>query len=229
MLKSDAKALCVSCHKTSADPWRNHINGKKACLDCHAGHSTEPSFLKREPTELCLSCHKEPKKPARHPFGVEMASGGKIGCTSCHQVHGVARKESFGVACAKCHVESRERKGKIHLEKIRPKSAHPWGANEQVCLECHDPHAKKTSTLALCTSCHVTREHTHRQSITISGTARAHGVTLEGDQISCKTCHQVHGGSFRDPAKVKPFCSSCHGADAERLYSGFHRLGKKHR
>lgn len=162
MTKNDATArntACLSCHQTDAARmhWEGsqHQLGGVACVSCHQIHSQRDAVRdKRTQPEVCFTCHKEQRqlaeKPSHHPV-----AEGKMGCSSCHSVHGTMGKkllarDTVSETCYMCHAEKRGPFMFAHQPVTEDCDLchNPHGTNADtmlkvrapfLCMECHDP------------------------------------------------------------------------------------------
>ncbi|MCM2278431.1 MAG: cytochrome c3 family protein [Oligoflexia bacterium] len=204
------------------------------CLQCHAMHQGEQELLRADSAKICFQCHGDAQKPVNHPYGEVASAKDPLSCLSCHQLHGGHKDQSFAKAvrgeatCLSCHRELRpqspDSSAAVHLVKVKAKMKKlpPWRAEEQVCIECHNPHEKLAQRNDLCASCHTDRKQLHTQLIYVAGTSRAEGIRLKNEQITCLTCHSAHGRT-PEPGALLTFCASCHDKDADLLRKEFHK------
>lgn len=237
-LRLPERELCVGCHDERTNRERNHIDlarekGPKpvrvdTCGQCHAPHGSNQKLLRETVPALCLGCHGENQRPKSHPFG--NVKDEKLDCLACHSPHGADRSASLARekgTCLSCHAKNIEGNGQNrHLEKVRPRNPIRWPQAEVACVQCHSPHHARKNHTASCAECHNDRRQDHGQSILISETRRAAGITLDGDMVSCRTCHTVHGKP-RDEAHLIRFCASCHGEQSTALLRDYHKRPKK--
>jgi DmsE family decaheme c-type cytochrome len=155
-------AACLSCHQKDAARmhWAGstHQMADVTCASCHQIHSAvDPVREKRGQSEVCFTCHKEQRalteKPSHHPV-----PEGKMGCSSCHSVHGtmgkkLLQKDTVNETCFMCHAEKRG----PYLWSHQPVT--------EDCDLCHNPHGTTADTMLkvrapfLCLECHDPSSH----------------------------------------------------------------------
>ena len=168
------------------------------CL-CYAG--SHP--IRVDQNSNCLECH------ADHATGDHVHPAVKMGCTSCHTIEDrqdatyVVIKQANEGACFACHEPT---------TFLYPHLPYASG----LCTRCHDPHLSANPRLLrakvndLCLSCHLRTAETvpSRYLPTIALTDNnsighpyeRHPVSgsrdpLTGQEMSCVSCHQAHGGA----------------------------------
>jgi len=181
----------------------------------------------------CLECH------ADHATGDHVHPAVKSGCTSCHSVEKrddatyVNLKPAKFIICYECHQPATFLYS--HL---------PYASG--MCLRCHNPHASANPRLLrakvneLCLKCHLRTPDSgpSRSMPTIVLTDNntkghpyeGHPVSgsrdpLIGEEMSCLSCHQAHGGAqlhllktaaeipedaLNQNTETKDMCRKCH-------------------
>lgn len=173
------------------------------CLSCHSIHSSEARsahLLVKKELELCGTCHVTQVASFRvKPYGHRIGRGG-MECSSCHEPHGRAGRESLKTTragelpCLSCHADKRG-------PYVFPHGAGSIGD----CMTCHEPHGsnnpkrlKRATVSQLCLECH---------SALGGGTFGSqppafHNISTARYQ-NCTTCHVAIHGSNRSPQLVK--------------------------
>ena len=170
-------------------------------LASHAYAQQHP-FPMTENSE-CQECH------ADHAAGRHVHPAVKSGCLSCHKVENrqdatyVVLKEEKGKICFGCH------------QPVTFSYPHfPYTSG--MCTRCHNPHTSENTHLLrakvneLCLQCHLRRVDSvpsqYMPTITlvsdnqIGHPYERHPVSkvrdpLTGDEMSCMSCHDAHGGT----------------------------------
>ena len=179
MLASSPRELCSKCHDAkSAILNSKHRNVKLATADCTACHDPHGSG---KPKLLAAFPHK--------PYG-------EGHCDACHTADSSLKTEVPGL-CTSCHAN--------HAQDAAKPAPHPAVTQGDACLNCHSPHAGRTSSLlakgdmkATCLTCH--------------DRAQFERPVKHPDQENCDTCHQVHGGDQEHllQDKQSSLCLTCH-------------------
>jgi len=180
----------------------------------------------------CLECH------ADHAAGGHVHPALKGGCSTCHTVEDrgdatyVTLKPTNSIVCRDCHAP------------VTVLHAHlPY--TSAMCLRCHNPHSSANPRLLrakvndLCLECHLqgkTRANRYLPTIELTADRRMghpylhHPVSgrpdpLSGDEMSCLSCHQPHGGTqlhqlkmgaeipedaLNQSTETKTMCEKCH-------------------
>ncbi len=222
---------CLSCHSSRVGmywPFGEHSLAGVTCLNCHKIHQSRPSLpqapgfierasltrpdqiappirnsLKAPESVLCMECHKDVGArmmlPSHHPV-----REGKMGCSSCHQVHGsetgmLKTVENRSALCTNCHTE----KQGPFLFDHEPVT--------EGCDTCHSPHGTVADNLLkqnepfICLQCHEAHFHAGREGISTPVDRPTGSVTNQfgeaGWRIAfgtkCTQCHQaVHGSDL---------------------------------
>jgi len=238
-LRAGGEALCGTCHgdivaHASGSRFK-HSPVEKGCLSCHDPHASEAggSLLKKDVPALCLGCHRseQPAFAAAHRnYPVAEAR-----CTSCHDPHG---SDNAGILwadvhpplanrmCNQCHVDpsspdplETKRQGfevcrGCHADVVNgivTSNRVHWPAIDGTgCLNCHNPHAAKESSLLrepvkpLCGSCH---------QATLGNLDKAavkHPPAEEGECITCHSPHASDTGFLLAAPNVIEMCGTCH-------------------
>jgi DmsE family decaheme c-type cytochrome len=158
------------------------IPSAQGCYQCHGGGPEAPKDAPRISNMLL--------EGAPHQIdGIH-----KFKCTTCHDPHGVLRKEVRTDMCIQCHQQ--------------PSTA-PWhGSNHakagMACVDCHNPHSPAPKLGAAepltCYKCHM--EKTDQERV-------AHPHQINGaNGFKCVTCHNAHDNIHR--ATRVDTCLSCH-------------------
>jgi len=199
MSASDVSATCTTCHdrKTHA-LWAGsqHDTRNVGCTSCHSIHSakSEKGQLKAAgQSELCASCHRAIVNK-QNRFNHMPVREGKLGCASCHNVHGSSNQKllktgtTVDESCTSCHAEKRG----PYLWEHAPVA--------DSCVTCHDPHGSNNDRMLvakqpfLCQRCHVTARHppTVYDGYVLKNSTSANKIYGR----SCVVCHQmVHGSN----------------------------------
>ena len=215
LLKERGSKSCFVCH-----PKEELIVGKvvhpkvKAgkCLVCHASHSSgNEGLLVKAPIKLCEGCHssKTDKMTRSHSgFKVVGADCGschsphssdnasivasnmhepfaKKNCNACHKPNSKALKASGTKLCTTCHADTMPSFNKIysHLNV---------GEGENMCVDCHSPHASDSKSLMrgkeakVCYACHTDTEERLKSY-----------KYKHVDAGKCSNCHVSHGSDYR--------------------------------
>lgn len=193
-----------------------------ACTDCHHGDAnhyeddpeeypmTNPASVDAVTAAgICSACHEnshQQNMQERNPH-----AGNGVGCTDCHQVHGVNRagllKDREVELCYSCHTD-------VRGEFAQP-YRHPVWDEIVKCSDCHMFTAESKSVLSIqrtdraCFQCHNyfagPYPFEHQATIGFS--------TQEG---GCMACHRPHGSNvprmLNQPYEAPDFslCSQCH-------------------
>jgi len=185
-----------------------------------------------------------------HPINITIKTktdlpllNGKMTCNTCH-THAVDQKllnrrnikdrgplqKEYSKLCESCHKEKT-----VHaFSHINDINKFKKGSKEVVtCNNCHAMHFadKKLIVLQganLCLSCHEKQKKLpHKTAIIVKGST---DVYLNGDHLTCQTCHRTHGRSHDkhfladDPSHIMDFCAFCHGDSAPKLYKAYHSI-----
>jgi DmsE family decaheme c-type cytochrome len=197
---------CLTCHQGgNRITWQSsvHANRDVTCSSCHRVH-TQYDAVREKPnmwdtsrdklhqTEVCFDCHKEQRaqvnRPTHHPI-----LEGKMGCSSCHNVHGDNPKQlvraSTNETCFNCHMDK------------RGPFIHNHQPVQEDCSICHQPHGSVQPALLkarppfLCQECHSHTSHPSQASGLPTG--RTGTTTLLGSVArGCLNCHtNIHGSN----------------------------------
>lgn len=211
---------CKTCHV----PYEEHkVNAYHS--DCQACHAPEAKHLEeggkgtvRFPTaDKCLACHKNnDHKRMNWAFSAHSKAG--VECRHCHGLHspdihlregrefkgvgvGMWKSDRNSAVCMTCH--------KDVAARMNMPSHHPVKEGGLSCMNCHDPHTGKKTTLAgpteQCTQCH--------QNVR-GPKVFEHAPVVE----DCTTCHNPHGSPNRRLLQLaQPMqCLQCHSVTANR-------------
>lgn len=207
--RAGSDTTCLTCHDKNTDRISRHsgMHANSAavnCLSCHSVHSPDPKsthLLVKTQLALCSSCHTAQAASFRSkPYGHRLGTG-TMECSSCHEVHGRAGKESIKLtsageqACASCHSDK------------RGMFVFPHGANSVGdCTSCHETHGssnprqlKRASVSQLCLECHSPMAGV---TTIASQPPSFHNISLARFQ-NCTTCHVTVHGSNRSPQLLK--------------------------
>jgi predicted CXXCH cytochrome family protein len=152
-----------------------------------------------------LKCHRSQASFKTASFQHNLTS--EQSCVSCHNAHAANGEHLLARSqvelCMGCHfndVKSGEKASYITHDGLE-------------CVNCHLPHGSQDSQLLktrdpqLCAGCH---EAAHRVS---------HPMGPEvidprtGEEVTCLTCHQLHGAEFDKYLPLNPdmaLCVQCH-------------------
>jgi DmsE family decaheme c-type cytochrome len=154
----------------------------QACYKCHYDFSGAPPQAAKIPNMLVPGPHQV---DGPHHFK----------CTTCHDPHGVLRKEVRTDFCIQCHQEA--------------PSVMPWHASSHAkagmaCVDCHNPHSPMPKLGAAeprtCYKCHT-------EKVDLEQVAHPHQVNgVNG--FKCVTCHNAHDNIHRS-TRVD-LCLACH-------------------
>ncbi len=204
-----ANTSCLKCHATMS---KEHLGKHNKCSSCHKGHEPAKravgkctlcheaqiaSVLAWRPSEhqKCTSCHAEYGRSSLvscapcHNKESTSATGGKHGCTNCHDTHqkpGIA-----AAACARCHAPE------VAGAKQR-------GVTHSKCNNCHKPHKFARTT---CQTCHnavdTLAAHADKSHGKCSNCHPSHAKSTY-PPADCLTCH-------KDMAQHNPNAKTCIG------------------
>ena len=228
---------CRQCHilaevtPISVSPIPHLVEGREACLACHAGWIEKaplvPDDHAERLNEVCQSCHQPPvlvlatptapplPTPIVHPVALA-----KNSCLECHRALGGKHTRitnqwersvlaTFGVTCADCH------------------GGDP-GADDAVAAKTPDTGyigvPDRTTIPSLCGSCHSDAERMSAYGLPTDQLREyetsVHGQRLaQGDEnvATCFDCHGSHGTqAISDPrsevfpTNLQATCARCH-------------------
>lgn len=163
------------------------------CVECHKTEATKSHAYHGE----CSSCHTNAGDHARNQEAREKAKGTKPAAV-------VATKPDTA-ECLSCHKNDAKHMNFAFSEHNK--------ANVQ-CRDCHGNHTPKVKTLnagmeragkeaALCATCH--------KDVLAKFSMRSHHPLREGG-VTCKDCHDPHGGKQLTLAAKTQQCTQCHQA-----------------
>ncbi|HET9463857.1 MAG TPA: cytochrome c3 family protein [Thiobacillus sp.] len=211
---------CKTCHVPHEEHKVNAYHSD--CLTCHTPepkHVVEggKGTVKFPTADNCLSCHKNnDHKRMNWAFSPHKKAG--VECNNCHgnhsqEVHlkdgqefkglnvGMWKSDRNSAVCMSCH--------KDVAARMNMPSHHPVKEGGLSCVNCHDPHTGKQTTLAgkteQCTQCH--------QNVR-GPKVFEHAPVVE----DCTTCHNPHGSPNRRLMQLaQPMqCLQCHSIAATR-------------
>ena len=236
---------CRQCHilaevtPISVSPIPHLVEGREACLACHAGWIEQaplvPDDHAERPNEVCQSCHQPPVLVVATPTVSAPPLPTPI-------VHPVAPAKS---SCLECHLTL----GGEHVDV-----AHQWEGSvhatfDVTCADCHggDPGADdlttakspeagyigvpdRTTIPALCGSCHSDPERMAPYGLPLDQLREyqesVHGQLLAQGHEDVATCYDCHGDhdvkavddpeSTVHPRQLPATCAECH-ADEQRM------------
>jgi len=207
------KSNCTTCHDPHASPVAGLLRANQhapfeagQCESCHiSGGSEEPFAIAADVKDLCQGCHGEMGgKNLKYHHNLDDSRS----CLNCHNPHASNVSELLRAKqqdlCLGCHFNG--------PELTKPKSEYITH-NGQACTTCHLPHGAdndkylKSVGVDLCTGCH---EGAHRSSHPVGDD------TIDprtGKQLTCISCHQLHGADFEKYLPLDPtmdLCIQCH-------------------
>ena len=206
--RAGADKTCLSCHDTATDRISRHggMHANSAtvnCLTCHSVHASQPKthLLAKNELALCSTCHATQAASFRNKPYAHRVGRGIVECSSCHEPHGRAGKDSIKqtasgeMACVGCHADK------------RGLFVFPHGANSVGdCTSCHETHGssnpkqlKRASVSQLCIECH---SPVGEVATLASQPPSFHNLSLARYQ-NCTTCHMAIHGSNRSPQLLK--------------------------
>jgi DmsE family decaheme c-type cytochrome len=222
---------CVECHKNhynvpsgtpatqvgAALPNLPPAKGKETEADIKATYEALGASAPR----TCYKCHSDmpgaPKEAARIPNMLlpgphQLGGPHKLNCTTCHDAHGILRKEARTDLCIQCHQQN---------PKTQPWHASSHAKAGMACVDCHDPHSPLPKLGAAeprtCYKC-------HSEKAELEAVAHPHqinGVT----GFKCSTCHNSHDNIHRETRVDQ--CLECHkGHPTMAWKSSTHALQK---
>jgi predicted CXXCH cytochrome family protein len=124
LLRATPPDLCLVCHaETLPMPVSKELHGQVPCTRCHEPHGSDnESLISRRGAALCGGCHDNVLEMqtkghpmAQHPVEAPVdpsRPGTPMGCTSCHDVHGLQDVSTRGISedpptreqfCRRCH------------------------------------------------------------------------------------------------------------------------------
>jgi DmsE family decaheme c-type cytochrome len=159
------------------------VANSQTCYNCHRDGSDMAKDAPKIPNMLVPGHHHQIDGPAHFE------------CTTCHNPHGVLRKEARTEMCVQCHQQD-------------PKTM-PWHASSHAqagmaCVDCHNPHSPLPKLGAAgattCYKCHT--EKWDLEQI-------AHPHQINGvNGFKCVTCHNPHDNIHRETRVDQ--CLACH-------------------
>jgi DmsE family decaheme c-type cytochrome len=149
-------------------------------------------FMGAAHAATCYRCHeqKQVMQHVGHPHQINGPKG--FSCTTCHDPHGIIRKETRTELCLKCHKGHPQWYGSQHAQ------------HGVACADCHNPHAPEPAIRAAdpqtCLSC-------HQQFTELQRVAHSHQI-CGAVGMTCTTCHDPHG-NIRKETRTD-LCLQCH-------------------
>jgi DmsE family decaheme c-type cytochrome len=227
-----AGTACASCHRNhytvpSGTP-ATQVGGppvqlppqkKETAADVAAIRSAFEA-LGRPGPQTCNKCHQDnpgaPKEAVKIdnmqlPGTPHQVDGPyRFKCTTCHDPHGVLRKEVRTDMCIQCHQQN--------------PSTQPWHGSSHAqagmaCVDCHNPHSNQPKLGAAqpstCYKCHT-------EKVELEQVAHPHQINgVNG--FKCVTCHNPHDNIRKTTREDS--CLSCHkGHPTMAWKSGTHAL-----
>ncbi len=193
-------------------------SGQVQCTSCHDAHLDRyPEFLVMDPSysSLCVTCHQIPHwpesahatssaaiAPGQGAAGLDYATVGQSGCSSCHRSHGASHPEFLLAApaeegvCLACH------DGSGAATDLRGESVKPSAHRVDRYSDLHDP-TENPNTMAEhveCVDCHDSH--------------RARGADAVGPlpgPLSGASGVTISGTFTREAAFEYEVCLKCHG------------------
>jgi DmsE family decaheme c-type cytochrome len=204
-----ADKTCLACHKNTDRISRHggmHANSASVnCFSCHSIHMPDAKsehLLVKQELALCSSCHSAQAASFRNKPYAHRLGRGAMECSSCHQPHGRAGRDSIRQtasgesACASCHTDKR-------AMYVFPHGASSVGD----CASCHEMHGssnpkqlKRATVAQLCIECHSPIAGT---AITLASQPPSFHNLSNPRYQSCTTCHTAVHGSNRSPLLLK--------------------------
>lgn len=208
---------CTACHKshytvpsgtpatqTGVVPQELPTRAKETEADVKAIRSIYAE-LGAPGAQTCYKCHQDnpgaPKEAAKIgnmllPGHAHQIDGPhKFNCTTCHDPHGVLRKDARTDMCVQCHQQNAK--------------TMPWHGSSHAkagiaCVDCHNPHsplpklgAAESST---CYKCHT-------EKVELEQVAHPHQINgVNG--FKCVTCHNPHDNIHKETRVDQCLC--CH-------------------
>jgi hypothetical protein len=234
---------CRQCHiaagvtPTPVPPISHPVEGREACLACHAGWMGQaplvPDDHAERLNEACQLCHQPPMlilaTPTAPPLPtpiVHPVAPGKNSCLECHRTLGEKHADithqwegsyfaTLGVTCADCHG------GDPGADDITAAKSPETGY-----IGVPD----RTAIPSLCGSCHADPERMRPYELPVDQLREyeesVHGQLLaQGDENAptCFDCHGSHATQVTNdprssvyPTNLPATCAHCH-ADEERM------------
>jgi len=210
MLKKDAPALCLGCHKANtksfADKHMGYPVGDSRCTSCHNAHGSNKRKIIfddiHKPVALkeCEKCHENPNSSAplkRKKDGIEL--------------------------CKDCHKEM--------INKMFTKRYLHWPIVDNVgCLNCHSPHGSREKKLLsgkiidVCGKCHSDKVELQEIYINDPKNETIHKPVKEGNCIACHSGPHSSNNTYFTAEDTMSFgsCSKCHDWKGHSM----HPIGK---
>jgi predicted CXXCH cytochrome family protein len=196
LLKKDAPALCLGCHKTDKPSFkRKHMNYAVAdsnCGSCHNPHGSAKKGIlyadahKPVSENKCGECHAGPK--SKTPLKT---------------------KKQGSELCRQCH--------KDMMDKTFDKSRVHWPVVDNVgCLNCHSPHATKQKKLLkgpivkVCGTCHADTVELQKLSIDNPKNVKLCEPVKTGNCITCHSPHAADNTLLLTQSSIMELCGECH-------------------
>ena len=240
-LLSDAKSICLRCHKGVVPENALSVHKPVAeggCMKCHDPHSANnKNNLLLAGNALCLSCHKTfaegiAKVKFKH-------SPVEKGCTTCHDPHaarqGALLKNTVTALCTGCHRTDRPVFLKQHMN---------YPVANSNCVGCHDPHGSDQPGLLynnvhrpvasrMCNQCHNEPNSKNPLAVKKEGFELCRGChnTMMNESLGkkrlhwpmlskagCLSCHSPHAAPRKGLLKASQLvlCGKCHADTIKR-------------
>jgi predicted CXXCH cytochrome family protein len=201
---------CATCHDPHASPVAGLLRANQhapfaagKCDACHTEGGT--SFaISGSVKQLCSGCHGQVGSDETYHHNLD----DEASCLNCHNPHAsnaspllLSKQQDL---CMGCHFNQPELK--------KPKAEYVTHGGQK-CSTCHQPHSADnpkyliTESVDLCNECHA---GAHKSSHPIGEEVIDHRT---GKQMTCLSCHQLHGPDFDKYLPLDPtmdLCLQCH-------------------
>lgn len=239
----DKMGVQDSVHDPETNEWAQKLGylSKGSCIDCHPIHDANETggiWARIENdgdiSSSCETCHQTGApgqemetfhmgksigiKIANPPENMLMTSGGRITCTTCHDIHQKQQDTKLLVApisklCGTCHEDKLGIQNSVHDPGTNNWAKELGFVSKGSCIDCHPPHGPKEksgiwSTIIIegrvpaqsCETCHRAagpgkEMETAHMGVTLSNAQQNLPENMFVDpnmQISCITCHDIH-------------------------------------
>lgn len=202
--ETKSSKLCYECHDNLATQKSVHDPVRKGdCTGCHTPHSSPyGKLLKSDDSKICFQCHFQQAYMKKFPH--QPVSSGN--CLYCHLPHqskaAKLLKSTEALICFDCHDKGMATGKSVHM---------PVSSGE--CEGCHAVHGSDNAKLlkakfpaginvtyndaeyALCFTCHDSKSMTEKESTSTGfrdGKQNLHFSHANGQNISCRACHEFH-------------------------------------